>query len=91
MNILALAYGIFAIVLLARPGASGVFLDDWIVLIGLTVVMGSGLLYVFIAKPHSASHQPEGDAIAVAALLREHPKNASEVDGRPDRPTRASD
>lgn len=73
VNVLALAYGLFAIYLLGRPGSSGVFLDDWIVLIGLGVVMISGLLYLFIAKPHSASHAPEGDAIEVARQIREHP------------------
>ncbi|TFC48222.1 APC family permease [Cryobacterium shii] len=83
VNVVALLYGIFAMVLLARPGSTGVFLDDWIVLIGLAVVMGSGLLYLFIAKPHSASHQPEGDAIAVAAMLRAHPQNAHRKDARP--------
>lgn len=73
VNVVALAYGIFAIVLLARPGSTGVFLDDWIVLVGLAVVVGSGLLYLFIAHPHSSSHAPEGDAIEMARLIREHP------------------
>jgi hypothetical protein len=73
VNCIALAYGIFAIVLLALPGHTGVFLDDWIVLDGLAVVVGSGLLYLFTAHPHSASSAPEGDAIEVARLIREHP------------------
>ncbi|TDW29602.1 APC family permease [Cryobacterium psychrophilum] len=76
VNIGALVYGIFAMILLAVPGSSGVFLDDWIVLIGFGVVVVSGLLYLFIGKPHSASRQPEGDAIAIAALLRAHPDHA---------------
>ncbi|WP_241973414.1 APC family permease [Cryobacterium sp. TMT2-15-1] len=93
VNIIALAYGISAMILLARPGTTGVFLDDWIVLIGLAVVMGSGLLYLFIAKPHTTSHQPEGDAIAVAAMLRAHPQNTDRDDAaRTDaRPTMASE
>lgn len=69
INVVALAYGVFAIFLLARPGASGVFLDDWIVLLGLGVVVISGLLYLFIARPDKKSNAPEGDAIAVAAQL----------------------
>jgi amino acid transporter len=73
VNCIALAYGIFAIVLLALPGHTGVFLDDWIVLVGLAVVVGSGLLYLFTAHPHSASSAPEGDAIEIARLIREHP------------------
>jgi amino acid transporter len=72
VNVIALAYGIFAMVLLATPGTSGIFLDDWIVLIGLAVVMGSGLLYLFIARPDAGSSAPEGDAIAVAERLRAH-------------------
>jgi amino acid transporter len=76
VNVLALAYGLFAMYLLAQPGKSGVFLDDWIVLIGLGVVMGSGLLYLFIARPHSASTAPEGDAIEMARKIREHPSTS---------------
>jgi amino acid transporter len=70
VNIVALAYGIFAMVLLAWPGHSGVFLNDWIVLIGLGIVAITGLLYLFIARPDSKSDAPEGDAIHVAELLR---------------------
>ena len=71
VNVLALAYGIFAIVLLLRPADTDVFLDRWIVLIGLCVVGGSGLLYLFIARPdRNSSDVPEGDAVEVAAQLR---------------------
>jgi amino acid transporter len=72
VNIAALAYGIFAIVLLAKPGESGVFLDDWIAVIGLGVVFISGLLYLLIARPDKKSDAPEDDAIAVAEKLRAH-------------------
>ena len=56
---------------LLKPGDTGTFADDWVVAIGLAIVMGTGLLYLFIARPdrHSAD-VPEGDAIEVAALLR---------------------
>ncbi len=70
VNIVALAYGIFAMVLLAWPGHSGVFLNDWVVLIGFGVVAITGLLYLFVARPDSKSDAPEGDAIQVAELLR---------------------
>jgi len=42
-----------------------------VVAIGLAIVMGTGLLYLFIARPdrHSAD-VPDGDAIEVADLLR---------------------
>jgi amino acid transporter len=72
VNVVALAYGIFAMFLLAWPGRSGVFLNDWIVLIGLGIVMIVGLLYLFLARPDSKSDAPEGDAIRIAELLRAH-------------------
>ncbi|WP_125615575.1 APC family permease [Specibacter cremeus] len=71
INVIALAYGLFAMVLLALPGHSGDVVSDWIVLIGLGVVAGTGLLYLFIARPDSKSTAPTGDALEVAAKLRE--------------------
>ena len=70
INILALLYGVSAIYLLAQPAESESFFDQWIVLIGLTVVIGSGLLYMLIAKPYGKSNAPENDAIAHAAAMR---------------------
>lgn len=70
VNIVALAYGIFALILLAQPGTSGVFGADWIVLIGFGVVFVIGLLYLLIARPDKKSNAPAGDAIAVAEKLR---------------------
>jgi amino acid transporter len=72
VNVLALAYGLFAMVLLIMPApGTETFLDRWIVAIGLAVVAGSGLLYLLVARPdqHSA-HVPEGDAREVARQLR---------------------
>jgi hypothetical protein len=70
VNIVALAYGIFAMYLLARPGSSGNVLTDWIVLIGLGIVLVTGGLYLFIARPDRKSHAPAGDAITVAEQIR---------------------
>jgi len=70
VNILALAYGIFAIVLIARPGESGDVFADWVVLIGLGIVLVTGLAYLFIARPDRKSNAPEGDAVAVAEAIR---------------------
>ena len=70
VNIVALAYGVFAMVLLTTPGASGDFVTDWIVLIGLGVVLVTGLAYLLIARPDRQSDAPEGDAIAVANEIR---------------------
>ncbi|KHK98686.1 amino acid permease [Microbacterium mangrovi] len=70
VNIVALAYGLFAMWLLIQPGATGNFFTDWIVLIGLAVVLGTGLIYLFSARPDRLSHAPAGDAIAVAEAIR---------------------
>ncbi|MBL3685516.1 amino acid permease [Leucobacter zeae] len=70
VNVLALAYGVFAMVLLATPGASGSFFTDYVVLIGLAVVLVSGLVYLFAARPDRKSDAPEGDALAVAEEIR---------------------
>jgi amino acid transporter len=78
VNVLALAYGIFAIVLLIKPApGTETFLDRWIVAIGLVIVAGTGLLYLFLARPdrHSADI-PEGDAREVAAQLRQIRRDA---------------
>jgi amino acid transporter len=71
VNIVALVYGVVAIILLATPGTSGDFFADWIVLIGLAFVLGTGLIYMAIARPGRNSTVPEGDAIEMAASLRE--------------------
>ena len=77
VNVLALAYGLFAIYLLIRPGDSGVLLDDWIVAIGIAVVAGSGLLYLLLARPDRHSDGvPEGDAIEVARSLQQIRRSA---------------
>lgn len=72
VNVLALAYGLFAIVLLIKPApGTETFLDRWIVAIGLAVVAGSGLLYLLVARPdRHSSHIPEGDALEVAQQLQ---------------------
>ena len=78
VNVLALAYGVFAIVLLLKPApGTETFLDRWIVAIGLVVVAGTGLLYLFLARPdrHSA-HIPEGDAREVARQLHQIRRDA---------------
>nr|WP_255480776.1 APC family permease [Quadrisphaera sp. RL12-1S] len=72
VNVVALAYGVFAIVLLIKPAPGTTdFLDRWVVAIGLAVVAGSGLAYLLVAKPDRHSdHIPEGDARDFAERLR---------------------
>ncbi|BDZ54255.1 APC family permease [Agromyces marinus] len=80
VNIVALAYGVFAMILLATPGTSGDPVTDWIVLIGLGVVLGSGLAYLFVARPDRRSEAPAGDALEVAERLRAHATGAKATD-----------
>ncbi|MGD9619458.1 MAG: APC family permease [Mycolicibacterium sp.] len=71
VNVAALCYGVVAMVLLIKPGSDGTFLDRWVVAIGLLIVVGTGVLYMVIARPYRNSDEVgEGDAIEVADLLR---------------------
>lgn len=80
VNILALVYGVAAIVLLAVPGDPALgFVDRWIVLIGLAVVLVVGGGYMVLARPYGSSDTPEGDAIAVANQLRQQ-QSSTNVD-----------
>lgn len=84
INAAALVYGVFAMVLLAAPtgNAASSFIDRWIALIGFLVVSAVGLVYLLVAKPERKSTAPEGDAIEIAARLRDraatlNPRNRS--------------
>ena len=72
VNVAALVYGVFAMVLLALPGSSGDVFADWVVLIGLGVVLVTGLAYLLVARPDRKSDAPAGDAVEVAERLRAH-------------------
>lgn len=71
VNIMALLYGIMAIYLLIQPSVGQTFLDRWVVLVGLAIVIGSGMIYMFIAKPYGQSDAPENDAIEFANKRRQ--------------------
>ncbi|MCV7134001.1 amino acid permease [Mycobacterium hodleri] len=72
VNVLALVYGVFAMVLLALPGDPSLgFIDRWIVLIGLAVVLAVGGLYMVFARPYGNSDAPENDAIETAMRIRQ--------------------
>jgi amino acid transporter len=70
VNIVALAYGVYALFLMGTPGTSGDVAVDWIVLIGFGVVFITGLVYLLIARPDKKSAAAAGDAIEVADKLR---------------------
>lgn len=69
VNVLALAYGLCGIWLLAQPAESSSFIDRWTVLVGLAVVVVSGLMYMALARPFGRSNAPEDDAIEHAKRL----------------------
>jgi amino acid transporter len=73
VNIGALCYGVIAMILLIKPPpGSETFLDRWVVALGLVIVVGTGLLYMVIARPYQHSNDiGEGDAIEIADKLRE--------------------
>ena len=59
------------ILLLKPPPGTEAFMDKWVVAIGLVIVVGSGLLYMPIARPYQYSDDVgEGDAVKVAEMLR---------------------
>ncbi|NDO83846.1 amino acid permease [Citrobacter sp. NCU1] len=70
VNVLALAYGLCGIWLLAQPAESSSFIDRWTVLVGLAVVVVSGLVYMALARPFGRSNAPENDAIEHANRLK---------------------
>jgi amino acid transporter len=65
VNILALAYGLFAIYLMLKSygieGAS--FVDNYIVLVEVIIVIGVGLVYMLVSGAHRKSDAPAGDAM----------------------------
>ncbi|QRG78307.1 APC family permease [Citrobacter sp. R56] len=69
VNVMALAYGLCGIWLLAQPAESSSFIDRWTVLVGLAVVVVSGLMYMVLARPFGRSNAPEDDAIEHAKRL----------------------
>ena len=74
VNVGALIYGALSMIVLARPNGDTTlpFFDRWIALIGFLIVAGVGVIYMLIAKPYRHSTAPEGDAIEIADILREH-------------------
>lgn len=72
VNIGALTYGALAMVLLIKPPpGTETFIDRWVVAVGLVIVLGTGLLYMFAAKPYRHSDDiGEDDAIEIAEKLR---------------------
>jgi amino acid transporter len=64
VNVVALAYGVAAMVNVSWPRTPDVrWYDNWIVLLSATVVVTGGLLYMLVARPYLRSDAPAGDAV----------------------------
>jgi amino acid transporter len=65
VNITALVYGVGGALNLAWPrqveGAS--WTDEWIVVIGCAVIIGTGVLYMVLGRPYARGTSPSGDAV----------------------------
>ena len=74
LSCLTLIFGVFGTIVGLQYSVSAIEKVEpamrWIVLIGLGFVIGSGLVYMFVAKPYNKSQAPEGDAVEYAAQLR---------------------
>lgn len=62
VNVLALAWGIFGIIVLSMPTGDPADPASWLVLILTLVVIGAGLIYMFAMRPYRHSSAPHGDA-----------------------------
>lgn len=64
VNAGALAYGLFAIINICWPRTpEAPWYDNYIVLLGAGVVLGTGLLYMFTTHHYGRSSAPAGDAV----------------------------
>ncbi|MGX1544859.1 APC family permease [Streptomyces adustus] len=64
VNIAALVYGVAAAVNMAWPRTpDAAWYDNYLVIISAALVIGLGLVYLFVAKPDRRSQAPAGDAI----------------------------
>lgn len=73
ITVLALVYGIIAMINMAWPRTPDAsFVDNYIVAISAVVVIGIGLVYMVIAKPYDRGDAPHGDAIDAGTWEHDH-------------------
>ncbi|WP_246868485.1 APC family permease [Saccharopolyspora sp. ASAGF58] len=64
INVGAIGYGVVALVNMCWPRTPGApWYDNWIVALSGAVVVVSGVLYLWLRRPHAASDAPYSDAI----------------------------
>jgi amino acid transporter len=72
VNVAALAYQVLAAVNMAWPRTPGAaWYDNYLVLLSAGIVVGIGLLYLVLARPHTRSDAPYGDAVPATTLVKE--------------------
>jgi amino acid transporter len=68
VNIIALAYGVGAIVNLSWPRTPGAaWYDNYIVIVSALAVAAVGLIYMILLRPHEKGDSPAGDAVPPAS------------------------
>jgi amino acid transporter len=71
VNVAALTYGVLALINIVWPRTPDVpWYDNYIVLLGIAVVVGTGLVYLLLGRPERHSDAPEADAIEIAETIR---------------------
>jgi amino acid transporter len=69
VNVIALAYGVGAIVNLSWPRTPGTpWYDNYIVIVSALVVAAVGVIYMLVLRPHTQGDAPAGDAVAAAPV-----------------------
>ncbi len=67
VNIIALTYGILAMINMCWPRTPDVgWFDNYIVLVMTSIIVLIGLVYMVLARPYARGDQPWGDAIPEA-------------------------
>ncbi|GAA1533192.1 amino acid permease [Actinomadura kijaniata] len=77
VNVLALAYGVSAMVNMAWPRTpEGPWYDDWIVVLSGLVVVALGAVYMTLTRHHHRGDAPAGDAVPATAAAEPRPQTA---------------
>lgn len=65
VTVAALVYGVAAMINMMWPRTpDAAWYDNWIVSLSAAVVIGAGLVYLLVARPHDRGSAPAGDAIS---------------------------
>jgi amino acid transporter len=81
VNIMALGYGITAMVNMCWPRTPDAgWFDNYVVLVMTLIIVAIGLVYMVIARPYAHGDQPWADAIATPAPVRLSPTSEILVD-----------